>query len=492
MGQWGFVSKLLNRTSLKGLFSLYPWPILGSIGLSFFLPNLYGAFIVRLLERSLRPLIFYSATDTLVAPMRGPLKSKVIWLNKGIMTQTGTLLAMGLVMFLFEYAPELMASTALIYGLMSFVLIISLFAGRSLNRIYQHHLRQSLGLDVEDLEVNAPELGDSLESMASDKSVVFDPTNLGLGASLTAPRTEKILNASPLEMLLSLMSMQQKADLGSVALFLQELKIQTDPNIILAILRILKASQGKNLGIPNHLLSHEWPEVATLARYLSAPNPPPLAIHKQLDKISLANHSPFNCGRLFAGASEVLEAADTTSWWETFLKAENAQKADMMHALANSFFRGTSLEPWSIKNGAGLRYKELKPCVDHLKKHAVGRVLTNLLEKKHLRNDFWEACLQNNNEKTRLFLCVLVTSLSSRRQHSRFFYAWSRHIVHTDILILSGFLECSCPILRRKAVSLFSLTALQFDKINLPKKPIVRGLQKTIRESLLVAGSMGR
>ncbi len=494
LGQWGFVSKLLNRTSLKGLFSLYPWPILGSIGLSFILPNLYGAFIVRLLERSLRPLIFYSATDTLVAPMRGALKSKVIWLNKGIMTQTGTLLAMGLVMFLFEYAPELMASSALIYGLMSLVLIISLFAGRSLNRIYQHHLRQSLGLDVADAETESPAHGDSLETMASDKSVVFDPSKLGLGeTSLAVKQAEKILDSKPLEMLLSLMSTQKKADLASVALLLQELKVQKDPNIILAILRILRASKGQNLKIPHYLREHEWPEINTLARYLSAPNPLQVSLetHKQLSKLSLQSHSPRQFAGYFAGATEILGSADTTTWWETFLKVSGVQQKEMFDALAESFFRGTPLEPWTVQNGMGLRYKELKPCLEHLKKHSIGRVLINLINKRHLDEDFWGTCLRTNHEKSKMLLSLLALAINSRNQRSYFFYQWSQSVAYTDIYLLSGFLECSCPILRRKAISLFSLTLLKFDNINLPKKPIVRGLQKTIRETLLVAGSMG-
>ena len=494
LGQWGFVSKLLNRTSLKGLFSLYPWPILGSIGLSFILPNLYGAFIVRLLERSLRPLIFYSATDTLVAPMRGALKSKVIWLNKGIMTQTGTLLAMGLVMFLFEYAPELMASSALIYGLMSLVLIISLFAGRSLNRIYQHHLRQSLGLDIADHEADTPNHGDSLETMASDKSVVFDPSKLGLGDSaLTGKQAEKILASNPLEMLLSLMSTHKKADLASIALLLQELKIQKDPNIVLAILRILRASRGQNLKIPHYLLQHEWLEITMLARYLCAPNPLQVSIetHKELSKFSLQTFSPYKYAGYFAGASEILSSADTTTWWETFLKVSGAQQKEIFQALAESFFRGTPLEPWTVTNGMGLRYKELKPCIDHLKRHPVGRVIVNLISKRNLDEEFWSNCLDTNHGKSKLLLCILALAINSRRQRSLFFYEWSQRVSYTDIYILSGFLESSCPILRRKAISLLSLTILKFDNSNLPKKPIIRGLQKTIRETLLVAGSMG-
>jgi hypothetical protein len=86
---------------------------------------------------------------------------------------------------------------------------------------------------------------------------------------------------------------------------------------------------------------------------------------------------------------------------------------------------------------------------------------------------------------------VLCCFMGQRAQRNIFFYHWSQRMRHDDAFILSGFLECSCPVLRRKVVCLYSLIVLKYDQISFPKKPVVRGLQRTIRESLLVAGSMG-
>ena len=493
MGQWGFVSKLLNKTSLKGLFGLYPWPILGSIALSFVLPSLYGSFLVRLLERSLRPLIFYSATDTLVAPMRSALKSKVIWLNKGIMTPLGTLLAMGLVMVLFETSPELVTSPTLIYGLMSMVLVVSLFAGRSLSRIYQLHLRKSLGLELDEGNKENSKQSPSIDTISMDQTSVFDPTVLMGTSFVSESKLKKVFAMEGNERLLSLITLFSPADEAGVEFLLGRVLQEDDPNVLLHILRLLKLSKAHQPRMPHNLLQHPWPEIQYLSRYLASDSRGAFnqEVKKELTNCIVRDRSFKKFGLVFAGALEVLEPEDTTSWWETFLKTAPNNKAVILEILTASFLKGTPLDSWGFANDEGLRHKDLKPLMDYVEHHPSGKVFLRLFRREQLSHDFWTVALNARGESTRIFLVLLDVLIADNERSKAFLFEWAHQLKANDALILSSYLECGSPTLRRQAMSLFALLALRFGENSLPQKPIVRGLQKTIRESLLVAGAMG-
>ena len=235
------------------------------------LPSLYGSFLVRLLERSLRPLIFYSATDTLVAPMRRALKSKVIWLNKGIMTPLGTLLAMGLVMSLYEVSPELVTSPVFIYGLMSSVLLGSLLAARSLSRIYQSHLRKSLGLDVDGdaLQNEGPQIG----PISVEQTSIFDPTIVTDINRISDQKIQKIFGMETDEALQQFMKIGAGANERGVIALRNAMLQEQEPRRLLHILALLRRSRATDVRVPHHLLNHEWDEIRLLARFLEATNP---------------------------------------------------------------------------------------------------------------------------------------------------------------------------------------------------------------------------